>query len=137
MHPFRRLNVWRKSHELTLRVYEATSALSERRFPGLTSQLRQSASSIPVNIIDATGRETPVQFAQFLDVALTSARELEYYVLLASDLGAVPASEHVRLTARIDEVCRMLVALRKTVRAKGSPSPARRRGKRALPPAKA
>jgi four helix bundle protein len=118
MHPFRRLSVWRKAHELTLRIFEATAGISERRFPGLTSQLRRSAVSVPASIVEGAGRDTAAQFAHFLEIALASARELDYLVLLAADLQAINAAEHVRLTARIDEVCRMLVALRKTVRGK-------------------
>ena len=126
MYPFRRLNVWRKAHELTLRVYQATASLSERKYPGLTSQLRRSAASIPANIVEGSGRDTQPQFAQFLEISLASARELDYYVLLAADLGAIGSSEHVRLTARIEEVCRMLVSLRKTVRSRVPESPTRR-----------
>jgi four helix bundle protein len=116
MHPFRRLSVWRKAHELTLRVYETTSKVSARRYSGLTSELRRSASSIAANIVEGAARGTPAQFATCLDLALASARELDYHVLLASDLKAIDSSEHVRLTARIDEVSRMLVGLRKRLR---------------------
>jgi four helix bundle protein len=126
MHPFRRLSVWRKAHELTLRIYEATAGISERRFPGLTSQLRRSAASVPTNIVWGAGRDTAAQFAHDLEIALASARELDYLVLLAADLQAISPAEHVRLSARIDEVCRMLVALRKTVRSKPHGQPASR-----------
>jgi four helix bundle protein len=128
MHPFQRLNVWRKAHELTLRVYEATARIPERRFPGLTNQLRRAAAAVPASIVDGSGRDTPAQFAHSLDAALTSARELDYHVLLASDLQAIAAAEHVRLTARIDEVCRMLVSLRKAVRSRSRPLPHARSG---------
>jgi four helix bundle protein len=130
MHAFRRLNVWRKSHELTLRVYEATAAVSERRFPGLTGQLREAASAIPAKIVDGAGRDSPIEFAQVLTGALASTRELEYIVLLAAEVGAIAASEHVRLSARVDEVSRMLTALRKTVATQTPPSASKGRPKR-------
>jgi four helix bundle protein len=132
MHPFRRLAVWRKAHELALRVYEGTTGISERRFPGLTGQLRRAASSIAATIVEGAGRDTPAQFARFLECAAASARELDYHLLLAADLGAIDRSEQVRLNARVDELSRMLVALRKVVRARtgrtpSSPPPRRRR----------
>jgi len=115
MHSFRRLSVWRKAHELVLRVYESTAPVSERRYPGLTSKLRRAATCVAANIAAGAGCDTQVQFARLLGLSLASARELDYHVLLAADLKAIEPSEHVRLTARIDEVCRMLTGLRKTI----------------------
>ena len=52
MQDFRRLDVWEKAHELVVIVYRATTNGSERRYPGLASQLRRAASSIPANIAE-------------------------------------------------------------------------------------
>lgn len=115
MHPFRRLSVWRKAHELTLRAYHASAEIRERDFPGISTHLRRTAASIAANIAEGCGRDTATQFAQFLEIALASARELDYHLLLAADLGAIGRSRHAMLEARTDEVCRMLVSLRRQV----------------------
>ena len=131
MAPFRKLTVWKKAHELVLRVYEATADLSDRKHPGLAAQLRTAAAAVAARIVEGSGRDSPGEFAEFLDVALRRARELDYHLLLAADLGALGRSDYARLNARIDQVCRMLAALRKTVQERTGlprpPTPARRR----------
>ena len=39
---FRNLEVWKKSHELTLSVYESTSQFPREEIYGLTSQMRRA-----------------------------------------------------------------------------------------------
>ncbi|MEO6447486.1 MAG: four helix bundle protein [Gemmatimonadaceae bacterium] len=112
---YRKLLVWRKSHELALRVYAMSMPVLAVREPYLTNQLRRAAFSIPANIAEGSGRVTSAQFAHFLQVAIGSARELEYHLLLLRDLKLLSASEHATLEARTDEVTKMLVGLRKTV----------------------
>ncbi len=116
MHPFRKLTVWQKAHELALRTYRATAGISGAQYPGLPAQIRRAAFSIPANISEGAGRDTAPQFAHHLEIAIGSARELDYFILLARDLGAISPIEHARLAARIDQVCAMAVSLRKKVR---------------------
>ena len=46
-----RLEVWKLSHELTLRVYEVTKQLPSNGNFGLTSQLRRSVVSVCQQIL--------------------------------------------------------------------------------------
>ena len=57
MQDFRKLQVWKKSHDLTLRIYEITSQFPREETYGLTSQIRRSSASIPTNIAEGCGRE--------------------------------------------------------------------------------
>jgi len=114
MHSFRRLSVWRKAHELTLRVYGIVDVVRGRH-PALAAQLLRAAMSVPANIAEGSGRATRKQFSQFLQIAIGSAREVEYFLQLAVDLGAITSKDHAILEARTDEITRMLIGLRKTV----------------------
>lgn len=116
MQNFRELMVWRKGHELVLDVYRASSAFPKNELYGLTSQLRRAASSVPANIAEGCGRGSSTDFARFLQIAMGSACELEYHLLLAFDLGLLQQQEHLRLTDRVGEVKRMLTALIAKVR---------------------
>jgi len=115
MYPFRRLNVWEKSHELTVRVYGVTDGPIGRRFPGLCSQLRRAVSAIPANIAEGAGHASQAQFGRYLTIAIASSHEALYHVLLAKDLGAISATEYAHLEARLREVQAKLVLLRKRV----------------------
>jgi four helix bundle protein len=114
MNAYKRLSVWRKAHELTLRVYAVNSPIRAVH-PPLASQLLRSAQSIPANIAEGSGRSSAAQFANFLQIAIGSARELDYFLGLAKDLHLLDSKEHAILEARTDEVIRMLVGLRSRV----------------------
>ena len=116
MQDFKKLGVWSKSHELVLEVYRVTARLPERSYPGLLSQLRRSASSIPANIVEGCGHSSQVEFARFLQMAAASSLELAYHLLLARDLGALSAVPYARLEARTLQVRQMLGGLIRRVR---------------------
>ena len=86
MQNYQKLNVWEKAHSVVLDVY-----LLSKNFPrderfGLTSQIRRSASSIPANIAQGSARGSDADYARFLYIAMGSAAELDYHLLLARDL---------------------------------------------------
>jgi four helix bundle protein len=86
MRDFRRLKVWEKAPELGLSVYKATATFPQQELFGLTSQLRRALVSIPANIAEGCGRSGQPELARFLRIALGSASELEYHIILSTDL---------------------------------------------------
>ena len=84
---------------------------------GLTSQMRRSASSICANIAEGCGRSKHPDFARFLDIAMGSASELEYHILLSTDLELLPRPAFGTLNAAVVEVKRMLAGLLRKLRA--------------------
>lgn len=93
MRDFRELKVWEKAHCLTLAVYRATTAFPRDEVYGLTSQIRRSCASIPANIAEGCGREGDAELARFLQIAMGSASELEYHLLLTRDLDFLNSSD--------------------------------------------
>ena len=87
-------------------------------YPGLVSQLRRAAASIPANIAEGCGHSGEREFARFLQMALASASELEYHLLLAVDLGMLPRDTYRELDSAVTEVKRMLTSLIQQVRAR-------------------
>jgi four helix bundle protein len=115
MQPFRALSVWEKSHALTLRVFRLTESGAMHRYPGLSAQLRRSVAAIPTNIAEGSGHASPHQFNRFLEIALASASEADYQLLLAKDLDLLDGKEYAQLEARVSEVRAMLVGLRRRI----------------------
>ena len=111
MQDYRKLSVWGKAHRLVLMLYDVTGDTSEKKFPGLTSQIRRAAASIPANIAEGCGHSGRHELSRFLGIALASSFELSYHLQLALDLGMISKSDYARLDARSDQVRRMLWSL--------------------------
>jgi len=108
---FRSLTVWKKSHELALRVYDKTKQFPKSEIYGVTSQIRRAATSVPANIAEGCGRDTSADFCRFLHIAVGSASELEYFLLFSLDAGLLEHSDYAPLDKETTEVKRMLAAL--------------------------
>jgi four helix bundle protein len=116
MKNFRELMVWQKAHAVTLDVYRATRQFPADELYGLTSQLRRSCASIGANIAEGCGRSGDAELARFLQIAMGSAGEVEYHLLLANDLGLLPQDKYAPLDATICEVKRMLTSFIRKLR---------------------
>jgi len=114
---FRNLKVWEKAHALTLDIYKASKSFPREEMYGMTSQMRRASVSIGANIAEGACRRGDVDFARFLQIAVGSASELEYHLLLARDLELMKASDYQRLSDEAVEVKRMLAALMQKLRA--------------------
>jgi len=82
MRNFRSLKTWQKAHGIALCIYKATRPFPKEELYGLVSQLRRAASSVPANIAESCGCNGNREFAHFLRIALRSASETEYHLLL-------------------------------------------------------
>ena len=115
MKDFRDLKVWEKAHALVLACYEATGNFPKQEMFGLISQIRRAGSSIPANIAEGCGRRGNGEFHRFLQIAMGSASELEYHLLLSRDLKFLNPVYYDRLALQVTETKRMLAALTRKV----------------------
>jgi four helix bundle protein len=108
---FKDLVVWEKAHALTLDLYQTTRAFPKEELYGITSQIRRAAASIGANLAEGCGRRTDGEFGRFLLIAMGSASELTYHLLLARDLKLLKEADYVRHDGQLAEVRRMLTSL--------------------------
>ena len=118
MKNFKELQVWQKAHHLTLLLYNATGTFPGDEKYGLVSQIKRSASSIPANIAEGCGRSGDAELARYLQIAMGSASELEYHLLLAHDLKILNTSNYGALSEKVVEIKKMLAAFIKKLRTK-------------------
>ncbi|MDQ6828549.1 MAG: four helix bundle protein [Gemmatimonadota bacterium] len=112
MQDFRKLVVWKRAHSLAIRVYALTKLFPANERYGLTTQIRRCACSIPIDIAEGCGRQTSKELTRFVEIALGSASELDYQLLLAHDLGFITPSDYEIDSKSIAEIKRMLSGLR-------------------------
>ena len=117
MKDFRELKVWQKAHQLTLAVYQLTASFPREELYGLSSQLRRAGASIAANLAEGCGRNGDAELARFCSMAMGSASELEYHLLLARDLKFIKSKDYEELHQRATELKRMLTAFMQALNA--------------------
>lgn len=116
MQNYKELQVWKKSHEITLEIYKITKVFPKEELFGLVSQLRRSSVSVPTNIAEGSGRFTQKDFASFLQISLGSCQEVEYLILLSKEINYIKETDFNQLEKSIGEIKAMLISLIKKVR---------------------
>jgi four helix bundle protein len=117
MRNYRDLQVWSKAHNLTLALYRVSRAFPREEVYGLTSQLRRAAASIGANLAEGCGRRTSSELARFVRIALGSASELDYHLLLCRDLGFMRLVDFDQAAIDLTEVRKMLTSFLSSVEA--------------------
>ena len=117
MRDFHNLLIWKRSHQLTLDIYMLSQSFPKDELFGLTSQVRRAASSIATNIAEGCGRNSNKDFAHFLQIAIGSASEVEYELLLAHDLKYINSVEYERLTNEVVAIRKMIIKYQSELKA--------------------
>lgn len=110
---YRDLLVWQKGIQLAREIYLLTRTFpAEKRF-ALTSQLRRAATSVPSNIAEGQARRTTGEFIQFIGYAEGSLAEIDTQLVIATEVGLANSKSVVPIDDRVQELRRMLNALRR------------------------
>lgn len=108
---YQKLEVWQKSIELVLKIYNATKLFPKEEVYGLVSQMRRSAVSIPSNIAEGYGRKNPKENRQFISIAYGSAVELETQVVISEKLN-IANFDWLEIKNKLEEIKKMLYKYR-------------------------
>lgn len=111
MRNIKEYEVFKKSHKLVLEIYKITKKFPKEELYGLVSQVRRSAYSIPMNLVEGGTRQSEKEFSQFINIALGSCEEMRYQVLLSRDLGYIDLKKYGELDNEAEIVKKMLSRL--------------------------
>ena len=100
MSNYHNLEVWKLGHALVLNVHSASKRIRGGEYTSLRSQMVRAAMSVPTNLVEGSAQESVREFCRFIKIAINSAAELEYHLLLARDLGLM---NQERFTALADQ----------------------------------
>lgn len=104
---YRKLKVWERAHQLTLKVYGLTENFPKEETYGLRSQIRRAAVSVPANIVEGMKRNSKAEKLRFINISQSSLSEVEYELFLSQELGFGNFEE---LQTDIQEIEKMLSA---------------------------
>lgn len=92
---------------MTLDIYQATKTFPKEELYGLTNQIRRASVSIISNIAEGCGRRSNLETAQFFNIAVGSASELQCQILLARDLKYIGDGKAKDFEEEVIEVKKM------------------------------
>jgi four helix bundle protein len=110
---FKALKVYQLAYALAMRIFHES-----RKFPieerySLTDQIRRSSRSVAANIAEGyRNREYRKMFVSKLAVSDSEVAETLVWLDFAHDGGYLSGDEHQELTAKYEEVGRMLGSMR-------------------------
>jgi four helix bundle protein len=107
------LEVWKRSIDLVLKVYELSKNIPSDEKYGLISQIKRSSVSIPSNIAEGAGRSSKKEFIRFIDIAVGSLSELETQLIIIDKLNFTSTNELVEEDITI--IRKMLYKLKKSL----------------------
>ena len=113
--PHHSLLAWQRADDLFIDLH-----LLSRTFPPvekyeLGSQLRRSAFSVPVNIVESCSRYTTADKLHFLQVALASLAEAGYCLHAARRLKYIDDKQYQRLDSQVRRTAAPLRGLMKSL----------------------
>ena len=112
MGDFKRLQVWRKAHALSIRIHLLARRMRGAGVANLRNQLIRAAESIPTNIVEGHGQASPKDFARFLGYSLNSGAEVEQHLLTARALSVIGEPDFRSVLAELIEVRKMTYGLK-------------------------
>ncbi|HUY88587.1 MAG TPA: four helix bundle protein [Pirellulales bacterium] len=116
-HSFEELEVWKRSCQLAVRVYES---LRECREFSLRNQMQRAAVSVASNIAEGSERGGK-DFLRFLKIARGSAAELRTQCYIACKIGVITTESMQSLVADLKEISKMLTGLARSIKRRQSP----------------
>ena len=96
MRNVRNYEVFLKSHNLVLQIYGLTQRFPENERENLGKQLRDSACSIPIALINSNYKKAAV-FFDYIQKALEGKERLEYFLLLSKELRILNQKDYEKL----------------------------------------
>ncbi len=113
---FEDIGAWQKARELTRQVYAITKTGEFARDFSLRDQIRRASVSIMGNIAEGFGRHSDKEFANFLNISIGSAAEVQSHLFVALDQNYLAQPKFNDLYELAAEVIRMSKSLAQHLR---------------------
>ena len=102
----RKLHVFEVADGLVVAVYRITKGMPPEERYGLQAQVRRSAVSAAVNIVEGCARTTTRDYLHFMSISLGSASECWYLIDLACRLSMIAQADRDEVEPGFRELIR-------------------------------
>ena len=118
MQSYSNLRVTGHAREVIRETYRFTADFPRAEQFRLTAQMRRASISAALNIVEGCSRRSSRDFVRFLEIAVGSAMELEFTLLIADDLRFGAEARNRDLFALNKVLQKELAALIRAIRAR-------------------
>jgi four helix bundle protein len=119
---YRKLRVFHTAYNLVLKVYRLTEDFPESETRNMTDQIRRSATSIPLNIVEGGSSHSKKVYYNHLNYSYGSARELCILIELAKDLKYLELNKFLPIYDEIEKLkaslYKLMIKLKKEINLK-------------------
>lgn len=97
-------------------IYKESKGSPKEEMFGLTSQLRRSATSVPLNIAEGSACNSKREFKHFLNIALCSQYEVATIIRLCHRLNLLTNESYTKISRALEEIGKLLHGLIKSLK---------------------
>lgn len=108
---YKNLLVWRKSIELSSKIYKITTGFPKEEIYWITNQIRRCSVSIPSNIAEWYWRNWEGEYKQFLWISRWSSNELETQLIIANNIWYLDNDSLEEILKLLSEIQKILYTL--------------------------
>lgn len=114
------MDVYHLAYNFALEMYTLTKQFPSSEEQNIISQLRRASVSIPLNIVEGSARASSREFTYHLNVAYSSAKEVEVLLKLSFDLGYLSEENFQRIFTSLDRLNAKLYLFLRTMESRTS-----------------
>ena len=108
---FEDMPVWQKAMDLAVSIFRLTEKLTKKEDYGLTSQIRNSSSSVHGNIAEGFGRKHTKDKLNFYYNSRGSLAETKSHLIYGKKVGYFDKKEYENCSKLIEEIWKELNSL--------------------------
>jgi four helix bundle protein len=113
---YKELKFWELAKQVSLLVFRLIKKLpNERAIWIISDQVLRSAFSVGANIAEGFGKYKGKEYKRFIQMALGSARETEYWLEMLGEIYPRYSAEINKILALNEQVVKMLIATVKSL----------------------
>jgi four helix bundle protein len=112
IYSFEKLEVWKKSKDFAVELYQLTAGFPKEERFGITDQIRRASASVPTNISERSSRASAKEQAYYCQIAYGSLMEVLNHLMISYELKYINRDKLIECRLKIDEISAMLTALR-------------------------
>ena len=101
---YKNMEIFQLSYALALDIHKIADRFPPKEKDNIISQMKRSATSIPLNIAEGSTKKSYRDFLNFLSHSYGSAKELEVLLSMSKDLNFITEKDHDTLFKKLDEL---------------------------------